>query len=116
MPLKEPAEFVSPGAIARTVGIDMKTLNKHFRTELAEGKATVVAAIGASVVKAALAGNLFAARYWLSCFGGPQWRVTEDRRIGGLPDTPPIPVGLDAKVVVYLPDNGRAAHKPGNDL
>lgn len=89
-------------------GIDAKTLRKHFRDELREGKEHVVAAVGAAVVKAALAGNMFAARYWLATHGGPEWRVTEGRLIGGLSDAPPVPLDVTtAKVTIYLPDNGR---------
>jgi hypothetical protein len=49
--------------IARTIGIDVKTLRKHLKVELADGHAQVRAAIGGSVVRAALAGNMHAAKY-----------------------------------------------------
>jgi hypothetical protein len=62
--------------------------------------------MGAAVVRAGLAGNVNAARYWLTCHGGERWRVTERREIGGF-DGAPIAVNTESKVVVYLPDNGR---------
>jgi hypothetical protein len=93
--------------IARAIGVDVKTLRKRLKVELANGHAQVRAAIGGSVVRAALAGNMHAAKYWLSTHGGPEWRIIEGRQIGGLEGAPPIAVSTDAKVVVYLPDNGR---------
>jgi hypothetical protein len=63
-----------------------KTLRKYFAVELATGRAQVRAAIGASIVRQALAGNINAARYWLSTHGGPEWR-----EIGGF-DVAPISV------------------------
>ena len=56
--------------------------------------AQIAAAIGGSVVRAALAGNMVAANYWLSTHGG-------------LEDAPPVVVGGEAKVIVFLPDTGR---------
>ena len=55
-------------------GIDVKTLKKAFAVELRTGFEQVKAAIGASVVKSALAGNVAAQKYWLMCWGGPEWR------------------------------------------
>ena len=60
--------------IARVIGIDEKTLMKHYRTELDNGFAEVKAMMGAAVVKAGLRGNISALKYWLMCFGGPEWR------------------------------------------
>jgi hypothetical protein len=66
--------------IARVIGIDEKTLIKHYRKELDDGFAQVKAMMGAAVVKAGLRGNIAALRYWLMCRGGPEWRHrdTED--------------------------------------
>ena len=97
-------------AIAHSIGIDAKTLNKHFANELASGQDTVRQAIGGALVRAAIGGNVNAMRYWLSCRGGEQWRVIERRELGGIPDGLPIPV--ESRVIVYLPDNGRGDRKP----
>lgn len=93
--------------IARNLGIGEKTLRKYFKAELADGLAQVRAAVGASIVKAALNGNIYAGKYWLSTHGGPEWKIIEGRMLGGLDGAPPIAVTADAKVTVYLPDNGR---------
>jgi hypothetical protein len=93
--------------IARTIGVSEKTLRRHYKVELADGHAQVVAAIGGSVVRQALAGNMIAARFWLSCHGGDRWKVVERREIGGLEGAPPIAVEGSGVVTVYLPDNGR---------
>jgi hypothetical protein len=98
-------------AIAHAIGINVNTLRKHLKVELQTGHDTVRQAMGAALVRAGLAGNVHAIRYWLSCRGGPEWRVVERREIGGLPDGLPIAVSTDAKVVVYLPDNGRGDSK-----
>jgi hypothetical protein len=100
--------------IAKNIGIDEKTLRKHFAEELANGLAHVRAAVGGSVVRAALNGNIYAAKYWLSTHGGPEWRVVEGRVLGGMEDAVPIPVSTDAKVTVYLPDNGRTPRRPAS--
>jgi hypothetical protein len=93
--------------IARTIGISEKTLRRHYKTELEDGHAQVVAAIGAAVVKQALAGNMVAARFSASCHGGERWKVVERREIGGLEGAPPIAMEASGVVRVYLPDNGR---------
>lgn len=76
--------------IARCIGCDVKTLRKAFKDELRDGEMEVEAAMGVAIVRAGLAGNWMAARYWLATHGGPQWRVTEARLIGALPDAPPV--------------------------
>jgi hypothetical protein len=99
--------------IAKAVGgIDVKTLRKHFRRELEDGHAQVVASMGAALVRAGLAGNVNALRFWLLTRGGPEWRITERHEVGGLEGAPPITVSGEAKVVVYLPDNGRDRPDP----
>jgi hypothetical protein len=54
-----------------------------------------------------MGGNVHAIKYWLATHGGPEWRLTERHEIGGFDGAPPIAVNGEAKVVVYLPDNGR---------
>jgi len=99
--------------IAGRVGITEKTLRKHFSAELADGHAQVCAAMGAAVVRAGLAGNMYAAKYWLSTHGGPEWRENKRVQIGAFEGAPPVAAGGEARVVVYLPDNGRGDR--GND-
>lgn len=85
--------------IARSIGIERTTLRKYFREELRHGREQVTAAIGAAVVRSALAGNTHAARFWLACHGGPTWRYTEGRTIAGDPDAPPVRVALDVSAM-----------------
>jgi hypothetical protein len=101
--------------IAANIGITEKTLRKHFRAELEDGHGQVRAAMGAAVVKAGLAGNVYAMKYWLSCFGGPEWRVVEARQIGGMEGALPIPITGGEVVHIYLPDNGRQPLKPDEE-
>jgi hypothetical protein len=72
--------------IAANIGCDVGTLRKHFRVELADCFEQVVAAVGAALVRAALAGNVLAAKYWLSTRCGPEWRITNDGRLSGTVD------------------------------
>jgi hypothetical protein len=80
------ANGVSHRVIAAILECDEKTLRKHFPRELAEGKADIVARVGAEVVRQALKGNIRAARYWLSTHGGPEWQ--ERRVLAGDPSQP----------------------------
>lgn len=93
--------------IAKNIGCDINTLRKHYKTELSDGLAQVVAAMGAALVRTGLAGNVTAQRYWLATHGGPEWRIVEGRQIGGLEGAPPIDINASTVVTVYLPDNGR---------
>lgn len=69
------AHGVAQRIIAKSLGIDTGTLRRAFKEELRHGFDYVKAAMGAAVVKAGLGGNVTAQRYWLSCWGGPEWRV-----------------------------------------
>jgi hypothetical protein len=108
-------------APARLVGINLRTLRKHFRTELANGKERVTSTLGAVVLNAALGGDWRAALAWLSRFGGPEWKNTETRLHAGLPGGDPIRVSTGRITVVELPDNHRPDISPedlaaeGND-
>ena len=78
------ANGIGPEHIARELEISRRTLNKHFRDELAHGKERVVAKIGSNVLLKAMGGKaqngtekipdnacMF---YWLSRHGGPAWQ------------------------------------------
>lgn len=67
------------------IGIDAKTLRKYFKEQLDDGFEMVKAAMGASLVREGLKGNVGALRYWLATQGGEQWRQTERREIGFTP-------------------------------
>jgi hypothetical protein len=69
------ANGISQRIIAANINIEVGVLKKYYRTELRDGLERVEAAMGASIVKAALAGNWNAARYWLLVNGKDQrWR------------------------------------------
>jgi hypothetical protein len=96
--------------IARNIGVHFDVLRREFREELAEGKAQIKAVLGASVIRAGINGDWRAAIAWLRVHGGPEWQNVERRLIGGIPGSEgaaPIPLDVNAKVTVYLPDNGR---------
>lgn len=75
-------------------GIDVKTLRKVFKRELADGFEQVKAAIGSAVVKSALGGSVAAQKYWLYCFGGPEWKPTQS------PDLPPGASGAGGTTII----------------
>jgi hypothetical protein len=70
---------------ARVIGIDRMTLRKHSREELRTAGEQIVVSMGAAVVPADLAGNMHAAKYWLSTHDWREWRVAETRVIAGAP-------------------------------
>jgi hypothetical protein len=88
----------SERVIARLLRINRRTLTKHFKTELTDAREILIASLGSVIVNAALNGDWRAALSWLSRFGGPEWRRTENRLHGGLEDAPPI--AMKARVVI----------------
>lgn len=69
--------------IALIVGCDEKTLTKHFREELDSGFDHVKGQIGAAVVRQALQGNIPAAKFWLACRAGQEWKAPPSDDDGG---------------------------------
>ncbi|HEY4152157.1 MAG TPA: hypothetical protein VGM38_02435 [Pseudolysinimonas sp.] len=69
--------------IAMVMGVDEKTLMKHYRRELDTGFEQVKSMVGAALVKASLGGNIGAIRYWLACRGGPEWKQKPEEAGGG---------------------------------
>ena len=51
--------------IARIIGIDRKTLEKHYRRELDTGQAKATAKVAESLYKQATEGNTAAAIFWM---------------------------------------------------
>ncbi len=57
--------------IARQIGVrSPKTLRKHFRDELDRGLVEANASVAGALYKAAMAGDVSAQKFWLSCRGG----------------------------------------------
>jgi len=68
--------------IAKVIGIDRKTLSKHFRDELRDGREMLTAHMGLAIVRAALAGDWRAAAYWLAIHC-PAWRKPKHIAVSG---------------------------------
>ena len=83
------------------------TLRKYLRAELKHGWEYTKARVIISLTRKAISGDVPAARYWLSCHGGPEWRATSNALLGGIDGGAPIPLSNDGAVVVLLPSNGR---------
>jgi hypothetical protein len=97
--------------IARNIGpdgISPNTLRKHFAEELTTGKEQLVASLKTALVKSAQGGSVRAMTYLLDRLGGPEFAPR--MRIGGDADAPPVEVNVNAKVSLYLPDNGRSSN------
>lgn len=61
--------------IARVLGIDAKTLRKHYRDELDISSAKANATIGGALFNKAKGGDTSAMMFWMKTRGG--WRETE---------------------------------------
>jgi hypothetical protein len=61
--------------IALAIGIDDKTLRKHFRAELDTGRSRTITRVADSLVRQALAGNVSAAIFYLKTQAG--WKETQ---------------------------------------
>lgn len=101
--------FVAPDVIARMIndgeGIDVRTLRKYFSRELEIGRENTVAGLKATMLGHAQRGSIRAAQYLLDRLGGLEF--SPRMRLGGMDDAPPIAVSADAKITVYIPENGR---------
>ena len=97
------ANMASNDLMAEALNISVPTLRKFFGKEIKNGLDNVNAQIGSVVVREALAGNMSAARLWLSTHGGPQWQAAKGS------DEPPDRDDYrpDEIVTFYLPQNGR---------
>lgn len=62
--------------IARVIGIDEKTLRKHYRDELDLAKARANATIGGALFNKAKAGDTAAMIFWMKAQAG--WREKQD--------------------------------------
>lgn len=63
-------------AIASIIGIDPKTLRKHYRDELDQSKAKANATIGGALFNKAKSGDTTAMIFWMKTQAG--WRETQD--------------------------------------
>ncbi|MDP9008870.1 MAG: hypothetical protein M3N91_09245 [Pseudomonadota bacterium] len=72
--------------IAKHIGVDAKTLRRHFRKELSEGRQDANALVARSLFGQAIAGNTTAQIFWLKTRGG--WRETNTVEMTGLNGRP----------------------------
>ena len=79
--------------IATYVGVDPKTLRKHFREELDRGSIEATAKVAQSLFNMATAGgNVAAAIFWMKARAG--WREKNTLEIAGKDGAPAGPPGL----------------------
>ena len=62
--------------VARVIGIDVKTLRKHYRDELDLAKAKANATVGGALFNKAKSGDTAAAIFWMKTQAG--WREKHD--------------------------------------
>ncbi len=83
-----------PATIAREIGISNSKLHLHFADELQNGKATVVNRITGKLIQRALRGHFQSQDFYLSSFGGSEWRQTSRHELTGLDGVPLKPPDL----------------------
>lgn len=84
--------------IAERVGIDDKTLRKHFRAELDEGKANANAIVAQSLFKKATGDgsqSVTAAIFWMKTQAG--WKETSVSEVSGADGAPLVVKWLEAQ-------------------
>lgn len=87
--------------IADIIGIDDKTLRKHYREELDQAKAKANATIGGALFNKAKNGDTAAMIFWMKTQAG--WRETT--LVGNDPENP---LPAQQVTIFQLPDNGRS--------
>lgn len=80
--------------ISQVLGIDDKTLRKHFPQELVVGKTEITALAVSKIVTAIQGGEAWAICFWLKCREG--WRETQAHEISG-PNGAAVEVNVSAK-------------------
>ncbi len=91
-------------AIASIIGIDPKTLRKHYRAELDQSKAKANATIGGALFNKAKSGDTTAMIFWMKTQAG--WKETNVNEITN-PDGSMSPAATQEAVLQAL----RAKHK-----
>ena len=81
---------------AKIVGIDRKTLSKHYKVEISTGHLKANASVAQSLFKKATGGNVVAQIFWLKARAG--WKDKFDLEVSGNPDAPLV-TGLSVSFV-----------------
>lgn len=101
-----PVEVIARKVINDGKGISEPTLRKYFSAELREGREDTVTNLKATMLSKAQQGSIRALQYLLDRLGGLEF--SPRLRLGGMgDDAPPIMVSAEAKITVYIPENGR---------
>ncbi len=96
---------VSQEDIAAVLGIDAKTLRKHFHPELSTGATKANCAVAQRLYQIGMAGNVTALIFWLKCRAGwKEWRIE-----GGGPHEPPPSSDIDITAITAELDRLEAA-------
>lgn len=85
--------------IAQVIGIDKKTLTKHYRDELDTGMTKANARIGKALFDKAVGGDTSALIFWAKTRMG--WKETNRQEHSG-PDGKPIEVGYQSRLTELL--------------
>ena len=79
--------------IAIHIGVDPKTLRKHFRDELDRGSVEATAKVARSLFRMATEGQIVAAAiFWMKARAG--WREKTNLEVTGKDDAPLTPAGI----------------------
>jgi len=82
--------------IADMLGIDSKTLRKHYREELDQSLSKANAAIGGALFNKAKGGDTTAMIFWMKTRAG--WKETTAQEISG-PNGQPIPDRINIRLI-----------------
>lgn len=85
--------------IGRMLGIDKRTVQKHYREELRIGREYGIAGATTKLWHLVQAGNIHAIKFWLANRAG--WKTEHQKVESETQHT------VNAQVVITLPDNGR---------
>jgi len=104
--------------IARVIGIDPKTLRKHYRDELATGQIKATAKVAEFLFRKATTDGsqaVTAAIFWLKTRGG--WReAPQDHRVGIMDVTRLSDAELESMIAKHLAALGKAPSAPDHLL
>ncbi len=68
--------------ISKVIGIDLKTLRKHFRGELDKGEIVATSKVAESLYKMATEGNVSAAIFWMKARAGWSEKIRHETEMG----------------------------------
>ncbi len=68
--------------ISKVIGIDLKTLRKHFREELDKGEVVATSKVAESLYKMATEGNVSAAIFWMKARAGWSEKIRHETEMG----------------------------------